>query len=97
MADLSIYLFWAGMVTSLMAAGLYVAFAASASVAVRRMEAQTSAGTVVISGPTGTPNMGIGRMATTLTTFTVLFLAAAVKVPGPETFPGIVPESHASV
>ncbi len=78
MADLSIYLFWAGFVTALMASALYIAYVASASLAVRRMSAQTSAGTVTISTGNGQPNAGIGRLATTFTGFTVMFLAAQV-------------------
>lgn len=78
MAELSIYLFWAGFVTSLMASALYIAYVASASLAVRRMSAQTSAGTVTISTASGVPNAGIGRLATTFTGFTVLFLASQV-------------------
>ena len=78
MADLSIYLFWAGFVTASIATVLYVAYVASASLAVRRMSAQTSAGTVTISTSSGGPNAGIGRLATTFTTFTVIFLAAQV-------------------
>lgn len=78
MADLSIYLFWAGFVTALMASALYIAYVASASLAVRRMSAQTSAGTVTITTGNGQPNAGIGRLATTFTGFTVMFLAAQV-------------------
>lgn len=78
MASLSNYLFWTGMVTAGMAAVLYMAYVASASVAVRRMTAQTDVGTVTVTdGPTG-PNPGIGRLATTFTAFTVLFLGAWV-------------------
>ena len=78
MANLSIYLFWTGMATSLMASALYIAYVASASLAVRRMTAQTSAGTVTIAQPSGVPNAGIGRLATVFTAFTVIFLAGQV-------------------
>ncbi len=78
MADLSIYLFWAGFVTAAIASALYIAFVASASLAVRRLSAQTSAGTVTISTASGVPNAGIGRLATTFAGFTVLFLAGQV-------------------
>jgi cytochrome c-type biogenesis protein CcsB len=78
MANLSIYLFWTGLVTALVASGLYVAYVASASVALRRLTAQTSAGTVTLSSASGVPNPGIGRLATTFALFTVLFLAAQV-------------------
>ena len=78
MADLSIYLFWTGFVTSLIASALYIGYVASASLAVRRMSAQTSAGTVTISSSTGQPNAGLGRLATTFAAFTVLFLALQV-------------------
>ncbi len=78
MAEFSIYLFWTGLVTSVIAAVLYVAFVASASVSVRRMSAQTSAGTITISGATGIPNPGIGRLATSFLAFTVIALAGQV-------------------
>lgn len=79
MADLSIYLFWTSLITAGMAAVLYAAYVASGVVAVRRFSAQTAAGTVTVSAaPTGVPNAGIGRLATTLTTLTTLALAGAV-------------------
>lgn len=78
MADLSIYLFWTGMVTSLMASGLYLGYVLSGSVALRRFSAQTEAGTVTVTGATGMPNPGIGRLATTFTALTTLALAGAV-------------------
>jgi len=78
MAEFSIYLFWTGLVTSVIAAVLYVAFVASASVSLRRMSAQTSAGTITISGATGIPNPGIGRLATSFLAFTVIALAGQV-------------------
>lgn len=78
MADLSIYLFWSGMATAAIAAVLYVAYVASASLAVRRVSAQTSAGTVTLSTASGTANPGIGRLATAFTGLTVIFLAAQV-------------------
>ena len=77
MADLSIYLFWTGLVTAILAAVLYIAFTASASLGLRRVAA-TSAGTVTLSSAPGVPNMGIGRMATTMTAFTVVALWGTV-------------------
>ena len=47
MANLSIYLFWIGLATSVMAGVTYFAYVASASLSFRRMAAQTSAGMVV--------------------------------------------------
>lgn len=78
MADLSIYLFWSGMATAAIAAVLYVAYVASASLAVRRVSAQTTAGTVTLSATSGTANPGIGRLATAFTGITVIFLAGQV-------------------
>jgi len=78
MAELSIYLFWTGLVTAVIASAMYVAYVASASVAVRRMTAQTNAGTVTLSGASGVPNPGIGRLATTFAVLTALFLAGQV-------------------
>jgi cytochrome c-type biogenesis protein CcsB len=77
-ADLSIYLFWTGLATASMATALYVAYVASASLSLRRYSAQTSAGTVTLSGATGVPNPGLGRLATTFLGFTVLDLGGAV-------------------
>ncbi len=77
-ADLSIYLFWTSLVSSLFACVLYAGYAASAVVSLRWMTAGTSAGTVTISGPTGQPNPGIGRLASSFTAFTGLALAGAV-------------------
>ncbi|HQW51377.1 MAG TPA: hypothetical protein PL082_04925, partial [Tepidiformaceae bacterium] len=78
MADLSIYLFWSGMATAAIAAVLYVVYVASAAVALRAVRAQTTAGTVTLSTATGRPNPGIGRLATSFTGITVLFLAGQV-------------------
>jgi cytochrome c-type biogenesis protein CcsB len=78
MAHLSIYLFWAGLTTAVIDVVLYAAYVASASLSLRRMSAQTSAGTVTISGATGIPNAGLGRLATTFLAFTVLFLGGQV-------------------
>ncbi|MDZ7727842.1 MAG: hypothetical protein U5Q44_06400 [Dehalococcoidia bacterium] len=46
MADLSIYLFWTSLITALIAWALYGLYAARVSLGVRRMSAQTNAGTV---------------------------------------------------
>lgn len=78
MAQLSIYLFWTGVVTGALSCALYLAYVASASVSLRRMTAQTSAGTITVSGATGVPNAGIGRLATTFMAFTVLALGGQV-------------------
>lgn len=78
MADLSIYLFWSGMATAALASALYVAYVASAAIALRAVRAQTTAGTVTLSTATGRPNPGIGRLATSFTGITVLFLAGQV-------------------
>ena len=78
MADLSIYLFWSGLVTALMAVVLYAGYVASASVSLRRFSAQTEAGTVEFSSASGVPNPGIGRLATSFTIFTALALGGAV-------------------
>jgi len=78
MADLSMYLFWTGMITALAAGGLYAAYVLSASLAVRRFSAQTEAGAVTVSGASGVPNPGIGRLATTFTALSTVALAGAV-------------------
>jgi len=78
MADLSIYLFWTGLATAGIAVVLYAAYAASASLSLRRLTAQTSAGTVTLSGASGEPSPGLGRLATTTTAITTGALALAV-------------------
>ena len=78
MADLSIYLFWSGMATAAIASLLYIAYVASAAVAIRSVRAQTTLGTVTLSAATGRPSPGIGRLATTFTGITVIFLAGQV-------------------
>ncbi|MGI8927685.1 MAG: cytochrome c biogenesis protein CcsA [Tepidiformaceae bacterium] len=78
MADLSIYLFWTGLATAIMAGSLYWCYALSASLALRRFSAQTEAGTVTVTGGTAAPNAGIGRLATTFLGFTAAALGGAV-------------------
>lgn len=78
MADLSIYLFWTGLTTAIIAVVLYIAYAASASISLRRYAAQTSAGTVTMVSGSGQPNAPLGRLATTTTGVVVLALGAAV-------------------
>lgn len=78
MADLSIYLFWTGMLAAIGAALLYVAYVASATLPVRRLSAQTAAGTITVSAGPGTPNAGLGRLATLFTALTTVALGGAV-------------------
>ncbi len=78
MAALSIYLFWSALVTSVIALGLYVAYALSGVVTLRRYAAQTDAGTITLSGGPGDANPGLGRLATTTTALTAGALALAV-------------------
>ncbi|KAA0232571.1 MAG: cytochrome c biogenesis protein CcsA [Dehalococcoidia bacterium] len=78
MADLSIYLFWTGLAFAGMAVLLYIAFVGSASLSLRRYAAQTEAGTLTVTGATGAPNAGLGRLATTFTALTSLALVGAV-------------------
>ncbi|WP_322819133.1 cytochrome c biogenesis protein CcsA [Tepidiforma sp.] len=75
MAGLALYLYWTAVVTAPIATLLYWAYLASASLAGRRVAAQTSAGTVSVSLSGGGPNAGIGRLATVFTALTTLFLA----------------------
>jgi len=77
-ADLSIYLFWAGLITACSAVALYVAYVLSATVSLRRFAAATSAGTITVTGATGQANPGLGRLATSFTGFTVAALGGAV-------------------
>ena len=78
MADLSIYLFWTGLATSLLAGCLYAGYVLSGAVAIRRFSAQTEAGPVTVSTAAVTANPGTGRLATAFLGFTVTALAGAV-------------------
>ena len=78
MVELASYLFWTGLALAAIASATYVAHAASASVAVRRFSAQTDAGTVTLSGATGVPNAGLGRLATTFASLTALALTGSL-------------------
>jgi cytochrome c-type biogenesis protein CcsB len=78
MADLSIYLFWSGLFTAIAAAALYVVFVASAVVSLRRYAAATEIGPISVSGATGVPNPGIGRLASSFLWMTVIALGGAV-------------------
>ena len=77
-ADLSIYLFWTGLISSIGATALYIAFLASASLSLRKFAAQTELGTVTVSRPHTSPNHGLGRTASMFTGFAVLALGGAV-------------------
>ncbi len=78
MAELALYCYWTGLVTAGIATLLSWAYVASGAVAGRRVAAQTSAGTVSLRLPAGVPNPGLGRLATTFTVLTALFLAGWV-------------------
>ena len=78
MAELSSYLFWTGLVLSGITSATYIAYVGSASLALRRFSAQTTAGTVTLSSASGRPVAGIGRLATTFTALTVVAIAGAV-------------------
>ena len=77
MADLSIYLFWTGLVAAAMAVAGYGAYVFSGT-AVGRLTAATEAGTVTIATGGPRPNAALGRLATMLAGCTVLALGAAV-------------------
>lgn len=78
MVELASYLFWTGLALAAIASLTYVAHVASASLSLRRLSAQTSAGTVTVSGATGTPNAGIGRLATTFAALTATALTVSL-------------------
>ena len=78
MVELASYLFWTGLALAAIASLTYVAHVASASLSLRRLSAQTSAGTVTVSGATGTPNAGIGRLATTFAALTATALTISL-------------------
>ncbi len=74
MAALSIYLFWAGLLTSVIAVAVYAAYTFGATLPDPRLAAQTTLGEIVIPAA-GRPNRdGIGRLATLFTSLTVLAL-----------------------
>ena len=78
MVALASYLFWTGLAFAAIASATYVAHVASASISLRRLSAQTTAGTVTLSGATGTPNAGIGRLATTFAALTATALTISL-------------------
>ncbi|MXZ87830.1 MAG: c-type cytochrome biogenesis protein CcsB, partial [Dehalococcoidia bacterium] len=78
MVELASYLFWTGLALAAIASLTYVAHVASASLSLRRLSAQTSAGTVTVSGATGTPNAGLGRLATTFAALTATALTVSL-------------------
>ena len=72
------YLFWTGLALAAIASLTYIAYTASASLSLRRLSAQTSAGTVTLSGATGAPNAGLGRLATTFAALTAIALTVSL-------------------
>ena len=78
MVELASYLFWTGLALAAIASLTYIAYTASASLSLRRLSAQTSAGTITLSGATGAPNAGLGRLATTFTALTALALTGSI-------------------
>ena len=78
MVELASYLFWTGLALAAIASATYVAHAASASLGLRRFSAQTDAGTVTVSGATGVPNAGLGRLATAFASLTALALTISL-------------------
>lgn len=78
MADLSIYLFWAGILSSLAAVGVYFAYTLGVAIPSPRMAAQTVAGSVTIPSGNESQREGLGRLATLFTALTVLALGGSV-------------------
>ncbi len=78
MADLSIYLFWSGLIAAGLSIAAYWAFAFAPSLGVRGMRAATSAGTVTVTTTASLPSAGLGRLASTFGGLTALILAGAV-------------------
>ena len=78
MIELASYLFWTGLALAAIASLTYIAYTASASLSLRRLSAQTSAGTVTLSGATGAPNAGLGRLATTFAALTAIALTLSL-------------------
>ena len=78
MVELASYLFWTGLALAAFASATYIAHAASASLSLRRFSAQTDAGTVTLSGATGVPNVGLGRLATTFAALTAAALTVSL-------------------
>jgi len=77
-ADLSIYLFWAGILTSLAAVVAYVAYTLGVAVTSPRLAAQTEAGSVTIPSGADPQREGLGRLATLFTVLTMLALGGSV-------------------
>lgn len=78
MAELALYCYWTALVTAPIAMLFSWAYVVSGAVAGRQVAAQTNAGTVRVRLPARGPNAGIGRLATTFTVLTALFLAGWV-------------------
>lgn len=77
MADLSIYLFWTGLLCALAASLAYAGLVLRPALAIRGMSAATSAGPVTVDARVA-PGASVGRLATTFAGLTVLSLAGAV-------------------
>ncbi len=78
MVELASYLFWTGLAFAAIASATYVLHAASAVVSLRRFSAQTDAGPVTLSGASGVPSAGLGRLATTFATLTATALTISL-------------------
>jgi cytochrome c-type biogenesis protein CcsB len=77
-ADLSVYLFWAGLLTSVIAVFVYGAYALGAAIPSPQLAGQTEAGSLAIPTGDDAPREGLGRLATLFTVLTVLALAGSV-------------------
>ncbi len=78
MVELASYLFWTGLALAAIASATYAGYAASGTFSLRRLSAQTVAGTVTLAGGTGTPVAGLGRLATAFAALTAFALTGAL-------------------
>lgn len=77
MAELSLYLFWCGLVTATVSALMYAASVVAGAFFVRRVAADTGAGTVPVVVSTGRPGEAFAQMGTTLAVFAAFSFVGA--------------------
>lgn len=78
MAELSLYLFWCGVVTASVSAGMYLASLIAGALGARRLAADTGSGAVAVAIPAERPGEGFLQLGTTLAAFASLAFVGAV-------------------
>ncbi len=78
MAELSLYLFWSGLVTASVSSLMYLVSLAAGVLGARRMAADTGRGTVSVAVPAERPGEGLLQLGTTLAAFAAAAFSGAV-------------------